>query len=467
MAGVAGIIAALGLVGAGRAEAQDAPVSDGFAGTWAGTLDVGGQILRLVFHVELDESGGLSGTMDSPDQGAFGLTLSAVEADSDGSVRFEFAMAGGAYTGRMLEDGTGIDGQWSQGGSSYPLALERTEDAPSAPERPQEPKPPYPYEAVDVEFDNPEAGNRLAGTLTVPTGEGPHPVVVLISGSGAQDRDEAVFGHRPFWILADHLTRRGIAVLRYDDRGVGGSTGDIAAATMTDFASDALAAVAYLVTRPETDEARIGLLGHSEGASIAAMAAHRSGDVAFVIHLAGMGVNGRELLEMQLIAINEALGVPKAVTRQRSELQKRLLDASAAAPDDASAAVQAREILAAAGVTGAAADAQVRALRTPWMNDFLVYDPLPALRELDVPVLALNGELDTQVPPAENLGPVERALREGGNPDFTVRELEGLNHLFQTADTGSPTEYVQIEETMAPAAMEVIADWIAERTELD
>jgi fermentation-respiration switch protein FrsA (DUF1100 family) len=236
---------------------------------------------------------------------------------------------------------------------------------------------------------------------------------------------------------------------------------------MPDFASDALAAVAYLAARPEIDATRIGLVGHSEGASVAPMAANRSGDVAFVVLLAGMGVNGRQLLEMQLIAINEAMGMPEAVTRQRSDLQVRLLDAVATAPDDSSAEERARGILASAGLTGAAADGQVRALLTPWMKHFLVYDPLPALRALDVPALALNGEKDTQVPPTENLGPAEEALREGGNSDFTVRELESLNHLFQTADTGSPTEYAQIEETMAPAAMELIADWIAARTELD
>jgi len=460
-------IAALGLAGTtGRVDAQGIPANEVAVGTWVGTLDAAGQALRLVFHIERDESGNLSGTLDSPDQGAYGLRLSAVE-EAAGSVRFELAMAGGEYTGQVAENGAGIDGHWAQGGASLPLALERTEEAPPAPVRPQEPKPPFPYEAVDVTFENPEAGIRLAGTLTVPPGEGPHPAVVLISGSGAQDRDETVFGHRPFWILADHLTRRGIAVLRYDDRGVGESTGDIAAATMPDFASDVLAAVTYLTTRPEADATRIGLVGHSEGALVAPMVANRSHDVAFVVLLAGPGVNGRELLEMQLIAINQAMGTPEAVTSQRSELQQSLFDATTSAPDDRSAAEQAREILSAFGLTGAAADAQVRALLTPWMKYFLVYDPLPALRNLDVPALALTGEKDTQVPPAENLGPVETALREGGNPDVTVGVLPGLNHLFQTAETGSPTEYAGIEETMSPVALERIAAWIAERTGLD
>ncbi len=291
--------------------------------------------------------------------------------------------------------------------------------------------------------------------------------VVLLSGSGAQDRDEAVFGHRPFFVLADHLTRRGIAVLRVDDRGVGESEGTMAVATMEDFVTDALSAVSYLVGRSDIDRTRIGLLGHSEGASVAPLAANRSDDVAFVVLLAGMGMTGRELLELQLVAINRAMGMPESVTEARSTMQKRLLDIATTASNDNAVAEQARAVLSESGLTGDAAEAQVRALLTPWMKFFLSYDPLPALRELRVPVLALNGEKDTQVPPAENLGPTEAALREGGNPDFTVRELQGLNHLFQTAETGSPTEYAQIEETMSPVALEIVADWIAERTGLD
>ena len=286
------------------------------------------------------------------------------------------------------------------------------------------------------------------------------------AGSGAQDRDETVFGHRPFLVLSDYLTRRGIAVLRSDDRGVGESEGSFAAATMEDFVTDALAAVAYLKSRPELDPQAIGLVGHSEGASVAPMASNRTDDVAYVVLLAGMGMKGRDLLELQLVVINRASGAPEAVTQQRSTLQKRLLDIATGAPDDRTVAEQARAVLAEAGLTGDALEAQIRALLTPWMKHFLVYDPLPALRQLAVPVLALNGEKDTQVPPAENLEPAERAFREGGNPDFTVRELAGLNHLFQTADTGSPTEYTQIEETMSPVALELIAKWIAERTGL-
>jgi len=437
------------------------------AGTWAGTLDAAGQRLRLVFHIDRDTTGALAGTLDSPDQGAYGLPLSAVEATGGDSVRFELRMAGGEYTGQLSADGASIEGSWSQGGGRLPLRLERSTVEATAPKRPQEPRPPFPYAAEDVAFDNPEAGIRLAGTLTVPQGEGPFPAVVLISGSGPQDRDETVFGHRPFLVLADYLTRHGIAVLRYDDRGVGGSTGDFAAATTPDFAGDALAAVAWLKTRPEVRADAIGLVGHSEGAVVAPIVADRSDDVAFVVLLAGTGVNGRELLVMQGEAINRASGVSESVVEQRAVVQGRILDVVMTAEDDSAAAREARSILAEAGLTGQAAEAQIRGLLSPWMRYFLTYDPLPALREVSVPVLALNGEKDTQVPPAANLPAVEKALIEGGNGDVTAEVLPGLNHLFQTATTGAPAEYAGIEETMSPAALQTIATWIEQHTSTD
>lgn len=463
MARVAGVIAALGLAGVGHADAQDVEEAE-VTGSWVGTLDAAGQELRLVFHIVRDDSGRLSGTMDSPDQGAYGLALSAVEAGEDGSVRLEFSMAAAEFRGRFSDDRRAIDGIWAQGGASLPLVLERTDAESLAPARPQEPEPPFPYEALDVEFENPEAGIRLAGTFTIPAGDGPHPAVALLTGSGPQDRNSALFGHKPFLVLADYLTRRGIAVLRFDDRGIGSSTGNFAVATTPDFASDALAAVAFLQMRPEVDPEKIGLVGHSEGAIVAPMAANQGGDVAYAVLLASTGVNGRELLVMQAKAMNRAAGLPEAVIEQRAEVQESVLDVAVVAENDSVAAEQARTILADAGLTGDAAEGQIRWLLSPWMKYFLVYDPLLALRDLSIPVLALNGEKDTQVPPTENLLPVEEALLEGGNPDVSAEVLPGLNHLFQTAETGLPTEYAGIEETFSPAALEKIATWILERT---
>jgi len=442
----------------GEAGAQEVSA---LAGTWAGVLDTGGAgTLRLVFHLAPAADGSLSATLDSPDQGAFGITAGPVTATAD-SLRIEVPVVAGHYEGAIAAGAARIEGTWNQGGMSVALVLEPSED--TGPARPQEPEEPYPYEAVDVRFDSDADGVTLAGTLTLPQGEGPHPAVVLISGSGPQDRDETVFGHRPFLVLSDHLTRQGIAVLRYDDRGVAQSTGDISTAVTPDFADDAEGAVRFLLGRPEIDPSRIGLIGHSEGALVAPIVANRSVDVAFVVLLAGTGVNGEELLVMQLIAINRAMGVSEETTQQRSGLQQELLGLLAEAPDDSVAAERAREVLAGAGVTGQAADAQIAALQSPWIRYFLTYDPLPELRALEVPVLAMWGEKDTQVPPDGNRPQVDAALAASGNADVTSIVLPGLNHLFQTADTGATTEYAAIEETISPVALDQISEWITER----
>lgn len=452
------LVAAAALLMAGQpgASAQDASALDG---AWAGTLDTGGGTLRIVFHLAPADDG-LQATMDSPDQGAYGLTAGPVTRNGE-SLRIEVPVVSGHYEGTIAASGDRIDGSWHQAGMAFPLILEPSAD--TAPERPQEPVEPSPYEAIDVSFESAAAGVRLAGTLTLPPGDGPHPAAVLVSGSGPQDRDETVFGHRPFLVLADHLTRNGIAVLRYDDRGVGGSTGEIATAVTQDFADDAEGAVRYLLSRPEIDHAHVGIIGHSEGALVAPIVANRRGDVAFVVLLAGPGVGGEELLVMQLIAINQAMGVSEEITAQRSELQRELLALLTRASDDSTAAAQAREVLAGAGVTGQVADAQVAALLNPWMRYFLEYDPLPVLRTLQVPVLSMWGEKDMQVPPVGNREPVDRALAESGNPDATSIVLPGLNHLFQTAVSGAPAEYSSIEETFSPNALTRISEWIAAR----
>jgi fermentation-respiration switch protein FrsA (DUF1100 family) len=436
--------------------AQDAPE---LAGAWAGTLDSGAGTLRIVFHLTPADDG-LGATMDSPDQGAYGIAAGPVTLDGS-RLRIEVPVVSGHYEGTIAAGGARIDGTWHQAGMSFPLLLEPSADAEAS--RPQEPEKPYPYEAVEVEFESVASGVTLAGTLTLPPEAGPHPAVVLVSGSGPQDRDETVFGHRPFLVLADHLTRNGIAVLRYDDRGVGGSTGEIATAITPDFADDAEGAVRYLLSRPEIDTGHIGIIGHSEGAQVAPIVANRCDDVAFTVLLAGTGVDGEKLLVMQLIAINRAMGVSEEVTAQRSELQRELLALVGRTPDDSVAAEEARDVLAGAGVTGRAAEAQVAALLSPWMRHFLTYDPLPDLRALSVPVLAMWGEKDMQVPPEGNREPVDRALAESGNPDVTSIVLPGLNHLFQTAGSGAPSEYAGIAETFAPAALDQVTEWIAVR----
>src|SRR5262249_4567618 len=328
----------------------------------------------------------------------------------------------------------------------------------------------------EVAYENSAAKIKLAGTLTLPRTDGPVPAVLLITGSGAQDRDESLLGHKPFLVLADYLTRRGIAVLRVDDRGVGGSTGKVSESTTDDFTGDVLAGVAFLKGHREIDKGRIGLCGHSEGALVAPLAASRSDDVAFIVMLAGTGVPGEEVIFRQQELIARAQGVDGLALAAARGSQEQIFKIMREQPDLAQAEEQIRKVVAEQIAAAAAAapdskdaleaqaNAQVKALFTPWYRFFLTYDPRPALRKVRCPVLALIGEKDLQVDPRQNLEPIEMALKEGGNRDYTAKELQGLNHLFQHCQTGSPAEYGKIDETFSPEALKLVGDWIVERT---
>ncbi len=458
------------------------------AGLWQGTLRLPtGDTLRVVFDIAEAEGGALTAEAISPDQGGGRIPVERIRLEGE-SLRVEMPAVGATFEGVVGEGAEAIEGQFTQGGSALPLTLRRTDAVPDAaapPVRSQTPKPPFPYEAEDVTFENAADGVTLAGTLTLPEGEGPHPAAVLISGSGPQDRDEALAGHKPFLVLADHLTRRGIAVLRFDDRGVGASTGAFTEATSEDFARDAAAALRYLQARPEIDGGEIGLIGHSEGALVAPMAANATGSAAFLVLLAGPGVRGDTLLARQNALIFEAMGMSEegaaAYEAQMLGALARLPSTSPdePLPDTLRAALRADFRAAAEAMTPAdravygptdstafaqTLDVLTAQLAQPWMRYFLAYDPAPALRRVDAPVLALFGEKDLQVPPEQNAEAVRAALAAGGNEDATVRTLPGLNHLFQTSETGAPGEYAQIEETMAPAALDAISAWIQAHT---
>lgn len=445
---------------------------------WQGALEVGSVKLRLVLKISKAPDGTRSATMDSVDQGAMNLPVDSITIE-DKTMRFTMKSIGGSYEGALSEDGTEVAGTWTQSGQSLPLTFKRLEGATQAPElkRPQEPKKPYPYREEKVFFENTEAGITLAGTLTLPQAKGPFPAVVLISGSGQQDRDETVFGHRPFLVLADYLTRRGIAVLRFDDRGAGKSTGDPAKATSADFATDALAAVKYLQTRQEIDAKKIGLIGHSEGGLIAPMvAAQASEEIAFIVLLAGPGVLGEEILYAQYALIAKANGASDEVIAQNRALYEQTFAVLKEEQDDAVAAERLRALIQEAleqmsdedrktlGMSEEMIEIQIRQMLSPWFRYFLTYDPRPTLAKVRCPVLALSGEKDLQVPPSQNLPEIIKALEAGGNSDYTVTKLASLNHLFQTSRTGSPSEYAQIEETFSPVALEVISHWILRHT---
>jgi uncharacterized protein len=344
------------------------------------------------------------------------------------------------------------------------------------PHRPQLPTKPYPYAEEQVTYENKKAGVKLAGTLTLPPGKGPFPALLLITGSGPQDRDETIVGHKPFLVLADHLTRRGVAVLRADDRGVGQSTGDFFTATSADFAEDVRAGVEYLTRRKEIDPRRIGLIGHSEGGLIAPMLAAHPSDIAFVVMLAGQGLPGDEVLYLQGEKILKTGGASAEQLDRQRELQTRLfaLVKSEKEPDalerkvrsllDAEVAKLSEEKKKEAAPLKAGMQAQIGMVTSPWLRYFIGYDPRPTLQKVRCPVLALVGSRDLQVVPQPNLLAIERALREGGNKDFTIKEVPNVNHLFQTCTTGELAEYAKIEETIAPAVLELITDWIATRT---
>ena len=393
-----------------------------------------------------------------------GVTDLPTTITADGAnVTIEIPVAAVVFEATVETDS--LSGIWKQGGAEVPMSFTRQAE-PFTLVRTQEPQPPFPYESVEVRFDN--GPITLGGTLVIPEGAGPFPVAVLISGSGQQDRDESIMGHKPFLVLADWLARQGVATLRYDDRGVGESGGNPIGATSADFAEDALAAVVFLA-----DDERfstIGLIGHSEGGLIAPMVAAQA-DVAFTVLLAGPGVPGAEVLAKQTEDLMRAEGASRSAVDWRVGWGTEVIALAASDMDSADVAAQIRGVMEAAAadvppgfeqlVSDAAIEETVAAFTDPWLRYFLAYNPQPALEALAIPVLALIGDLDLQVSAELNIPALEAAL--AGNSDATVTELDGLNHLFQTATTGAVSEYGQIEETFAPEAMELVSDWILER----
>ncbi len=436
---------------------KPAPPSD-IDGAWMGTLSAGAIQLRVVFKIT-NTTDGLTARMQSPDQSPMWIPASAVKRDG-ASLTIKVKSIGATFEGKIAADLSSIDGTFSQMGNDLPLLLKRVKDESSLERpRPQNPVKPYPYREEDVTYTNRAAGVTLAGTLTIPPGKGPFPAVLLIAGSGPHDRDESIMGHKPFLVLADHLTRRGIVVLRADKRGIGKSTGNYATSTTADFADDAQAGVDYLKTHPEVDPHRIGLIGHSEGGIIAPMVAARDRDVAFVVMMAGSGVPGDQILEAQQRLIEEASSESKDKVEQDAERERELAALVEKVQDPAALDKQLHTLLA-GSMPEARIGAEVKLVDSPWFRYFLTYDPATALRKLTCPVLVLNGEKDLQVPPALNLPAIRKALDEAGNQRYEIDELPGLNHLFQLAKTGLPTEYAQIDITIAPVVLDKITNWI-------
>ncbi|MDP6407911.1 MAG: alpha/beta fold hydrolase [Planctomycetota bacterium] len=449
----------------------DEAASARLRGTWEGVLEIGPVELRIVLELEREEDGRLGGHMVSPDQSPLEIPITRVDALPGDQVRICVGSVFVTFSVALDESERQLSGTYRQGGRSLDVTLARVEE-PTVVRRPQEPTAPFPYGSEQVRFENAAGGVHLAGTLTIPEGEGPFPAVLLISGSGAQDRDETIFQHKPFWVIADHLSRRGIAVLRVDDRGMGESTAgsDPAAATTEDFVGDALAGVGFLASREEIAGDRIGLVGHSEGGVIAPLAAVRSEQVAFIVLLAGPGVRGDELLLLQVEALGRAEGLPpdeleRSLATQRT-LFEILLDATLTEPERVAAAratLEASPDLSEGEQGEGEVEAALAQMASPWVRWFVRHDPAPVLERVRCPLLAVNGTLDLQVPSAENLAAIEAALVRGAHTDYEVRAFEGLNHLFQHCATGQVKEYGKIEETFALDVLELLAGWIEER----
>lgn len=434
-------------------------------GDWNGVLSVQGMKLRIVFHVSKTDAGYFA-TMDSPDQGAKGIPMTA--ASFEGNVlKLKHDVAKIIYTG-TFDGNAEIKGEFVQAGMKFPMSLIRSEITVEKPKRPQEPHAPFPYKTEDVTFKNGKDGITLAGTFTCPQAEGRFPVAILVSGSGPQNRDEELMGHKPFMVLADFLTRNGIAVLRYDDRGTFASTGKFETALTQDFAADASAAVDYLKTRKEIDTNRIGIIGHSEGGMVAPMVAAARNDLNFIVLMAGPGIPGNEILMLQSELISRANGVKEDDITKAKNINSAIYNSILTINNTDSLQKTIRKIMIDKMSENtelknggeAMFDGQLKQITSPWMLNFIRYNPALTLEKVKCRVLALIGSLDLQVPADVNLKAIEIALKKGGNKQFTTKKLENLNHLFQECKTGSPNEYAGIEQTISPVFMNEVLNWI-------
>lgn len=440
---------------------------------WIGKLEMGGVEPVMQFRIVETPTGEPLVYFDSITEGRTGFR--GTWRREHQTLIFEIPAIKLSFTGTLNEGGTTARGTWRQAGREFPLTLEKHalayENRKVWENRPQRPRPPFPYDTEEVRFRNAADDVTLAGTLTMPSGAGPHPAVVLISGSGPQDRDEFGWEHRPFLVLADHLTRHGIAVLRYDDRGTAQSTGKYAGATVEVFARDASAAVTFLRAHARIDARRVGLIGHSEGGLVAPIVANQRGDIASLVLMGATGVDGKVVLLSQAEAITRAsnadesevrlaMAINRAVTENAAQAApgEDLYDTVMRAVDQVIATIPASQREAVGQATRIMIKGEIGRLQDAWMRHFLNYDPAPALRRLDVPVLAIWGTRDLQVLPALNRPALERAL--AGNPRAAFVELEGLNHMFQAAATGSLAEYAEIDETINPAALSTITEWL-------
>ncbi len=439
------------------------------SGSWYGVLNVQGMKLRLVF--DITKSGqSYSATMDSPDQGAKGIPVSSAVFENN-TLKLKIDAAKITYTSSAVYADS-ITGNFNQMGQNFSMTLYRKVSEIEKPKRPQEPLPPFPYKSEDISFRNEQDKITLAGTLTMPAKIGKFPAVVLISGSGPQDRNEELLGHKPFLVLADFLTRNGIAVLRFDDRGTLKSEGNFQKATSFDFANDVKAALKYLSSRKEINQKKIGLIGHSEGGIIAPIVANNDKSVQFIVLLAGPAVTGGEISLDQQELIGHVNGMKDEDIRITKELNEYVFRMMKTEQDTVKLKKQITDyllskideipgmIIPEGSTKESIIEMQINQLISPWMLNFIRYNPSDALSSLKIPVLALFGEKDLQVSPQLNETPMREAFRKANNKNGEIMVIPGVNHLFQECTTGSPNEYARIEQTLSPKVLNIIYKWI-------
>ncbi len=438
-------------------------------GSWYGSASIQGVKLRIVFHIE-KVNDGYSATMDSPDQGVKGIAVTSVRYEND-SLNMLIKNIGFSYSG-LVKNGS-IEGKALQNGMELPLVLMQEEQKL---QRPQEPNLPYPYISEEISFKNDPANITLAGTLTLPKKDGSFAAVVLINGSGPQNRDSEILGHKPFLVLADYLTKNGIAVLRFDERGVGKSEGNYGLSTSKDFAADVEAAVSYLKTRSEIQKEQIGLIGHSEGGMIAPMvAADKANNIRFVVLMAGPGLPISEMLLLQTEALMKASGMNESQVQLNNNLNKQAYSLIKNVQSQENLRKDLQELFGNfydqnVGGTNSTSERrnkfvhqQMQSILSPWFQYFIKYNPHENLAKVTCPVLALNGTKDLQVTSEENLAGIEKSLKAGNNTQFTIKKLTGLNHLFQECKTCTVEEYAEIEQTLDPILLNEVSEWILQQ----
>ena len=455
-------------------------------GTWQGTLDVQGNQIPLVFHIKKDSTNKWIAAFDSPSQHAFNLPCSEVILKDD-SIILMMAIINGKYAGQLNKDKTQITGSWFQGAGTLPLTVKKTSETATVKEqkRPQTPRPPFPYHSNDVVYTNADQSIQYGGTLTYPKTDSlknsakinSYPAVILITGSSQQDRDETLFDHKPFAVIADYLTRRGFVVLRVDDRGIGKTTGIFSEATTMDFAKDLEAGLDFLEKQPMVNKNKIGLIGHSEGGMIAPIVADERKEIKFIILLAGPGIPIIDLMQQQMEAVSISNGASIVDARANGQLMRIVWDEAAKNEDSATTIRYIRIKIDSWSKTldtamlakfksqdTAAINNQITqaltALNSRWYRYFISFNPQPYLEKLDCKVLALNGSKDVQVIAASNLKGIKQSLQKSKSPKYDVIEIPGLNHLFQSCIRCNPSEYNDLEESFSPVALEMMGNWL-------